>query len=300
MSYRRHGFTLIELLVVIAIIGILVALLLPAVQAAREAARRMSCSNNMKQIGLAMHMYHDTFKQLPVGWHGYDPATGKPHWFGLPGWAWGASILPYLEQSNVSAQLVHFTLPVTDPVNARARTLKLSVYRCPSAPGKATFLLPGGGIFVGPGSFQPVEIARSNYIGVFGTRELEEVCPGTDCEGLGTFFLNRGVEFGEIRDGLSQTFIVGERNSKFAPSTWVGMVTGGAHAPARVVGIATFPPNSEATPEHYFHNFSSFHPAGTHFLLADGAVRLISESIDMQLFRSLCTRSRGDIIKDQF
>lgn len=300
MFQRRHAFTLIELLVVIAIIGILVALLLPAVQAAREAARRMSCGNNMKQIGLAMHMYHDTFKQLPAGWRGYDPATGKPHWFGLPGWAWGASILPYLEQSNVSDQLVHFALPVADPENERARTLKLPVFRCPSDPGKATFLLEGGGLFVGPGSFQPLEMARSNYIGVFGTQELHDVCPDASCEGDGTLFLNRGVEFGEIRDGLSQTFIVGERNSKFAPSTWVGVVTGGAHSPARVVGIATYPPNSEETPEHYFHNFSSFHPSGTHFLLADGAVRLISESIDMQLFRSLCTRSRADIISDDF
>ena len=87
MCTQRNGFTLVELLVVIAIIGILIALLLPAIQAAREAARRATCTNNLKQTGLALHMHHDTYHRLPPGWKAYDPNTRKPHWFGEPGWA---------------------------------------------------------------------------------------------------------------------------------------------------------------------------------------------------------------------
>ena len=299
MATRCRGFTLVEVLVVIAIIGILVALLLPAVQAAREAARRMSCSNNLKQIGLGLHMYHDTFGQLPAGWRAYDPTTGQPHWWGEPGWAWGTAILPYMEQTAVYQNLVHFELPITDPVNSELRTLPLTVYRCPSDVGPRTFVLQGGGFYLGSdGAYQPVELATGNYVAVFGTVDLHEVCSGSSCEGNGTFFLNGGVRFADISDGLSQTFIVGERSSKLAPSTWVGMVTGGQHAPARIVGVATYPPNSEDHPVHYFHNFSSFHSSGTHFLLGDGSVRLIPETIEEQTYHALCTRDWGDIIKE--
>ncbi len=300
MTRSHKAFTLIELLVVIAIIGILVALLLPAVQAAREAARRMSCSNNMKQIGIALQMYHDAFRQLPAGWRGNDPATGQPHWFGLPGWGWGSAILPFLEQENVSDGLVHSERPITDPVNTAARTVHLPIYRCPSDIGDETFVLPGGGIFVGPGSFQPLELATGNYVGVFGTVDLHHVCMSGKCEGNGTFFLNRGLNFSEIKDGLSNTMIVGERSSKLAYSTWVGVVTGGQHGPARVVGVAESPPNSKASPEQYFHNFSSWHPTGTHFLSADGSVHLVSETINMQVYHALCTRKGHDIITEAY
>ncbi|MBN1590116.1 MAG: DUF1559 domain-containing protein [Pirellulales bacterium] len=295
------GFTLVELLVVIAIIGVLVALLLPAVQAARAAARRVSCANNMKQIGLGLHLYHDTFQRLPAGWKGYDPSTGQPHWFGQPGWAWSASILHYMEQQAVYDDLVHLDLPITDSSNAQARVLPISTFLCPSDPGERTFVLSGGGIYVGSGSFSPVELARNNYLGVFGTLDLHVVCAGGgDCVGNGSFFLNEGVTNRDIRDGLSQTFLVGERSSKWAPSTWVGMVSGGSHAPARVVGVGLFPPNSELEEEQYSHNFSSFHPTGVHFLTADGAVHLISDEIDQTVYQAFCTRAGGEIVSDFF
>ncbi len=138
---QRKAFTLIELLVVIAIIGILVALLLPAVQAAREAARRMSCSNNMRQIGIALHMYHDTFHQLPAGWRGYDLATGQPYWLGEPGWGWCAAILPYMEQLNLYEGLIQFELPIAHPLNEQARLTYLPTLRCPSDIGDPMFLV---------------------------------------------------------------------------------------------------------------------------------------------------------------
>jgi len=149
MFARRNSFTLVELLVVITIIGILIALLLPAVQAAREASRRCSCCNNIRQIGMALHMYHDTWKTLPAGWSGYDPSTDQPHWFGLPGWGWAAKILPYMEQGNVYNSIVHFDLPITDPANAKARVFPIHIFSCPSDLGEKTFMLEGGGPYVG-------------------------------------------------------------------------------------------------------------------------------------------------------
>jgi prepilin-type N-terminal cleavage/methylation domain-containing protein len=298
MRTRRKGFTLVELLVVIAIIGILIALLLPAVQAAREAARRASCSNNLKQIGLGLHMYHDTHQRLPPGWWGWDPATGQPHWFGLPGWAWSASILPYMEQTAVYESLVHFDLPITDPANDPARVLGIGIYRCPSDSGPDRFDLPNGAPCVGtPPSF-PVALATNNYLGVFGTVDFHHVCPNADCEGDGVFFLNEGVRFRDVRDGLSQTLAVGERSSELAPSTWVGVVTCGHHAPARVCGVASYPPNSQQQPAHYLHNFSSRHPSGTQFLAADGSAKLLAETIDTATYHALCTRDAGDIVGD--
>jgi len=297
------GFTLVELLVVIAIIGILIALLLPAVQAAREAARRASCSNNLKQIGLACHMYQDTWKVLPAGWFGYNPSNGQPHWFGLPGWGWAARILPYMEQGNVYKNLVHFELPITHPTNAEAKVFPIATFRCPSDIGGKTFQLAKGAkapCLDSTAGF-PVELATGNYIGMFGTLDLHDLCApaGSRCEGDGTFFLNRGVGFQEITDGLSQTIIVGERSSKIAPSTWVGVVTCGEHSPARVVGMATAPPNS-LQGEDPFHNFSSFHPGGVHFLLGDGSVRFFSENIELKVFQALTTRSGGEAVNNNY
>jgi hypothetical protein len=139
-------------------------------------------------------------------------------------------------------------------------------------------------------------LSTNNYLGVFGTVDFHHVCPGTACEGNGVFFLNRGVRFAEIRDGLSNTLAVGERSSELAPSTWVGLVTCGQHAPARVCGVSTYPPNADDQPVQYFHNFSSRHPSGTQFLAADGSVKLVAETIDEATYHALSTRSKGDIV----
>jgi prepilin-type processing-associated H-X9-DG protein len=116
------------------------------------------------------------------------------------------------------------------------------------------------------------------------------------CAGDGTFMLNRQFRFADIRDGLSMTLIVGERNSGHAPSTWLGVVSGVQHGVARVAGVAPFPPNSTVEPSHYFHNFSSFHPTGTNFLAADGSVRLIAETIETSVYHALATRAGGEVI----
>jgi len=300
MFTRRSGFTLVELLVVIAIIGILIALLLPAVQAAREAARRASCSNNLKQIGLGLHMYHDTNRCLPPGWIAFDPSSGEPHWFGEPGWGWGARILPFMEQTSVYKKLIHFELPITDALNEEARLTELAIFRCPSDAGEATFKLEGGGLYVGSGSFSEVELAVGNYLGVFGTLDFHEICPSGDCDGGGTLVFQKALRFRDMSDGLSQTFVVGERSRKLAPGTWVGLVTGGLHAPARITGVATYPPNSEQEEAHYYHNFSSRHPSGTHFLSGDGSVKLIPETINAEIYQALCTRGGSEVVSGEW
>ncbi len=297
MVRNRRGFTLVELLVVIAIIGILVGLLLPAVQAAREAARRMSCGNNMKQIGLALHLYHDTFLCFPAGWRGYDPDTGRDDWLGEPGWGWCAAILPYVEQKSLAESMIRYELPIYYAVNQAAREQVLPVFRCPSDIGDPRFALEGAGGHAS-GAVFPMLMATANYVGVFGTADMHDVCHDGPCVGDGTFFLNRCLRLADIRDGLSQTLVVGERTSKLSYSTWVGAVAGSEHGPARVVGIGCFPPNSEETYEHYVHNFSSLHPSGTHFVLGDGSVHMIIETIDRSLYLSLCTRAGHEPIAD--
>jgi prepilin-type N-terminal cleavage/methylation domain-containing protein len=296
LPFDKKGFTLVELLVVIAIIGTLIALLLPAVQAARESARRASCSNNLKQIGLALHLYHDTYRQLPAGWTATHPITGQPYFLGKPGWGWAASILPFLEQEAVVENLVHFELPITDPANAQARVTPIQTYRCPTDVGEKTFNLEPGPMpqpDYDPG-FTATEIATTNYIGVFGTIRMWVVCgSGGDCVGNGSVVFQRGFRFADIQDGLSQTFLVGERSSQISSSTWLGVLAGGDHAPGRVVGVAITPPNSEHSA---FCNFSSFHPAGTNFLAADGSAKMVPETIDMSVYHALCTRAEGDMV----
>jgi len=296
-SYVAGGFTLVELLVVIAIIGILIALLLPAVQAARESARRMSCTNNLKQIGLALHLYHDVYRRLPPGWSATHPNSGEPYYLGKPGWAWSVSILPFLEQRSLH-ESIRLDLPITDPANTQVRVTPLAVYRCPTDTGNSTFILE-------PGAkpkpdydpdFSATELATSNFIGVFGTIRMFDVCSGGgNCVGNGSVVFQRGFRFADISDGLSNTYIVGERSSEISASTWLGVLAGGDHAPGRVVGVAVTPPNSG---EKAFCNFSSRHPAGTNFLAGDGSVKLAPETINMAVYHALCTRDAGDLVQN--
>jgi len=289
MSARRTAFTLVELLVVIAIIGILIGLLLPAIQAVREAARRMACTNNLKQIGLALHQHHDAFGRLPAGWVGYDPKTRGPLPRGEPGWAWTSRILPFMEQTVVYEKLIHARLPVTDDKNQQARETVLALFRCPSDIGPDLSDLAGCGF----------QVATSNYVGVFGTEDVCDTCEqaaaaGKQCTGSGTFFHNQAIRFRDITAGLSATFVAGERSTRDGySSTWVGVFPNAQHAPARVVGESRSLPN-EMTDEP--HNFSSFHGACTNFLLGDGAVRTVADSIDEDTYHGLCTRASGDSV----
>jgi prepilin-type N-terminal cleavage/methylation domain-containing protein len=289
MSTPRKAFTLVELLVVIAIIGILVALLLPAVQAAREAARASQCKNNLRQLGLALHQYHDTMKQVPAGWIADAPE-------GVPGWGWASHLLPHLEQTNVE-QLIARQLPIADPANQQARETVLRILLCPSDGFEDVFMLGGGGghdheddgdhdhsVDEGTPLFR---IARSNYIGMFGTIEIEDSPSKSD----GMFFHNSAIKFANVKDGLSNTLAIGERSSKLGGSVWAGVV-GEANEPmARIVGVADHTPNHR---DRHFDDFSSDHPSGVHFLVGDGSVTRINDTIDLAVYQALCTIRKGE------
>jgi len=288
-SRPLHGFTLVELLVVIAIIGILVALLLPAVQAAREAARRSQCSNNLKQCGLALQLYHNANRSLPPGWIAYEPVTGELDPEGERGWGWAARLLPYLEQANVFEVLVHVDLPIGDPANQLARRTVLPIYRCPSD-------FPESEIWEMEGEDEielDLEVALSNYVGVFGTDDIEDDPDNGD----GSFFHNSATSFRKITDGLSNTLLVGERSSQLGNSTWVGMVPEAEEAMDRILGVCNVQPNSvEQQEEGEIDGFSSLHPSATLFLRADGSVFLMQEAIDLESYRALATIDAGEAI----
>lgn len=165
----RTAFTIIELIVVIGIISILMALLLPAVQSAREAARRISCGNNLRQIGIALHQYHDSLRGLPAGWIGDQPE-------GEPGWGWAALLLPYMERSNVQ-QLVDFSKHIDDPQNAAARIQRISSYLCPSdnAIVRPLFMLEDDPDRNDPHDHKhlPILISSTNYVGMYGSPSIE-------------------------------------------------------------------------------------------------------------------------------
>lgn len=295
------GFTLVELLVVIAIIGLLIGLLLPAVQAAREAARRAECSNNLKQIGLAIQMYYDTNRRLPAGWTAYTADGRQPQVNGQPGWAWGAVILPYLEQMNLYQGGIVLKAPIYDPVNEKAIQTFLTIYRCPSDLSQdrvfeAHKLHEGHDHDQGHAGdeYDELLLARSNYVGSFGTTDIhvcEDTPPGGSCKGDGVLFHNSYLDYSAISDGLSQTFLVGERTVALGYATWTGVLPGDACAPAAVLASAESPPNLRKA---HAHNFSSQHPQGANFLLCDGSVHMISQTIDLNVFRALATRSGNE------
>lgn len=299
-----RGFTLIELLVVIAIIAVLVALLLPAVQQAREAARRSSCKNNLKQIGLALHNYHDTHGAFPPGWIGVEQtAPFRPDVEGPSGMSWHVMILPFMDQAPLYNQL-NFSQPVIQTVpnqNSILFNTTITGYRCPSDPGPERWDIEEEG---SPGTPLQTNMPTANYPGVFGTTEIhdcETVGLGNNCWGNGVFGHNTAYKMRDLIDGTSNTFLVGERASRLnVPvgepahlSTWAGVIPEGEEAFARILGGTDHPPND---PAGHLEDFSSFHEGGAQFLLGDGRVRFVSENIDGGVYQGLATRQGGEVV----
>lgn len=307
MPTRRYAFSLVELLVVIALIGVLVALLLPAVQAAREAARRSQCTNHLKQIGLALHHHHNARRVLPSGWTAFSPGTQLPDPNGKPGWGWAAALLPFLEESSTALR-IDPRVDILDARHASTRVASLPVLLCPSESRESVFSLPNE-------SGTPIcLLARANYVGNFGTGEIADA---PSC-GNGTFFHNSRVRFRDITDGLSHTLLIGERSGLHGESTWVGVIAGAEEAMARVVGASDHTPNQihdlaghhdhddnhesgDADHDHHDHldDFGSDHTGITLFTRADGSVDTISDDIDLSTFKALCTRAGNEIVQSK-
>lgn len=314
---RNRGFTLIELLVSISIIAVLIALLLPAVQQAREAARRTHCRNNLKQLGLALHTYHEMNSVFPPGWV-YDAQrdiTNAP----TNCWGWGTFILPQLDQSNLYNQLNFRTgffggLDATGANSSSGfsgpESTPLPLFRCPSDTGSEQ-------VVSGNSSVPPVMTygGRSNYPGVNGGLLLD-LPPITAQGGIFGENSNRGLR--DMTDGSSNCFIVGERawiefnGSGVGTSTlWAGtrsgtpgseMANGVALAVGECIVPLNTPPASISIPigagisDASWHGFSSRHAQGAYFVMGDGSVHFIAKQIEYRTYGRLASISDGQVL----
>jgi len=321
MSKVRRGFTLIELLVVIAIVAVLIALLLPAVQAAREAARRAQCVNNLKQMGLALHSYHEAVLAFPPGYiaasNFIDGETDTS-----PGWSWASMILPQLDQSPLYSS-INVGLPVQAPANTTAGQTSLSVFLCPSdqIPGRTFAVTDGFGNAV-------AIVAPSSYADCTGS-DAADVALGLNNDGLGNglFYRNSATRIAAITDGTSQTVMLLERAWGDSEGTWTGAIVGGyilrgPFNPCPGAAAATYLApclvqahchmiNTNSDSDSGLDDPSSFHPGGANILFADGSVhflRSITSDAGVNpdgstrytrsslIFQALGTRAGGEIV----
>jgi prepilin-type N-terminal cleavage/methylation domain-containing protein/prepilin-type processing-associated H-X9-DG protein len=296
---RSRGFTLIELLVVIAIIAILIALLLPAVQQAREAARRTQCKNNLHQIGIALHNYHDTFRIFPPG----EVMSSK--WSQVDGtqWGWAVMLLPHLDQAPMYNQLQPGTLSLRDamldPVRLNSLQLPLEAMLCPSDPSQQLNndrrLMAGQTL---------VPLSTANYVAAHG------VCAWNifSTRKKGVFAHNYGARIRDLTDGTSNTIMAGERATniqvqtttvKAAAALWAGNNTlldieFSPVLPSQlsdcVMALGYAPINTATGPlAGPMHQYSSQHEGGAHFLFGDGSVQFLSENMHSHIGPSPAT-----------
>ena len=288
----RAAFTLIELLVVIALIGILIALLLPAVQAAREAGRRTECSNNLKQIGLAVHTYHDTYFRLPPAWT--NPTLANESAF--------THILPYLEKAS-AYDLYDFAKGNSDPANAKVVAQRINEFLCPSCNFLRQVPIPGcDANNRAPGSYA--------------------MCTGSDDPWASAVPHNGAIvyykpddprstitRFASILDGTANTLLAGEshwgfNDYLFTSGPCLGQVRGGFTYWSSPYPLSTafttrgsFNPQSMAGVSARLANFRSSHPHGVNMALVDGSVRFFKEMISATVLDAMATRQGGEVVK---
>ena len=296
MKTRLHGFTLVELLVVIAFIAMLVTLLLPAVQAAREAARRAQCMNNLKQIGLAIQNFHSANNRIPKS-HNYEISPG------LSGRGWITVSLPFLEeQSRYDIMEPYFDgafaqgQGINHPDLANVVNQPIDIFRCPSAASK----------FTSTEQFQWVgrEIALTNYKGIIGNNKMGEAGVGTpdchrgpDCNGLfWRFSFLKTIRFKNVIDGLTKTFLAGEDLPRYNRHSGLYHGNGDYSSTHFPLNVKPNPPESIASNWPLSITFRSDHPGGGYFAFLDGSAAFINDSIDFDVYRFLSTRNGEELV----
>lgn len=325
---RRRGFTLVELLVVIAIIGVLVALLLPAVQAAREAARRMSCGNNMKQLGLALHNFENTYKYVPAYAQDFVvPPAGNPYGGQDQGHSTLSLLMPFLEQQSL-ADMVDTQRSVIDPVNMPPPygtnplvATEVKVFQCPSTPGGHSN--DYGPYFASEGlALGALLLPRTDYSPIRGVHSWLQLCTnGTTPEGmqdrgmLGTNDrkLKQRVQFAQVTDGLSNTICFGEIAGRqdvyfkrvklqgdFTTSP-PGLTLNSAYMDynnaRQIRGYSTVTPTAQGCSSINTLNIDglyAFHPGGVQACRGDGSVFFLSQGVSPSILAALITRDGGE------
>jgi prepilin-type N-terminal cleavage/methylation domain-containing protein len=305
---RQRAFTLVELLVVIAIIGILVSLMLPAVQQARMSALRLQSRNNLKQQGLAFQGYHDSHKHLPAGYE--TKPIGASGEDGPPGWGWGASLLPYLEETAL-AKRIRWQLPAWDPQNATATASRVSVFLNAAAPNLDGVMSVRNGA-----KNELCQWGQSHYVANVGQDEPWGYDPPLrdwKAHSTGPFYRNSRVKFSQISDGLSKTVFVGEHTS-VSDKTWVGVHPAAMSCPidanlypfsecdsaATLVLCHSGPAPDEPGIIHppgfpTCHVCQMYSPwDGGHVLMGDGSVHFITSDIDLKTWAALSSKNLGD------
>lgn len=307
---KRIAFTLIELLVVIAILAILIGLLLPAVQKVREAASRTQCVNNLHQIGLALHNYHDTARSLPPGYLATGPYVDGGN-DTTPGWGWATYLLPYLEEGNLSNQLI-----LSQPVpNFTGIQTMLKLYLCPSD------IYPGAPFALSNSLGATVAVAAPcSYAACCGGDESDTAA----LMGKGVFYRNSQTRLTDITDGTSQTILIGDRACANALGIWAGAINGGImrrgplnvnpgtsteKAPCLVLAHCHLN-NTAGDPDGGLDDFGSKHIGGANFLFGDGSVHFIrsiprdnpdgSYSQGSLILQALGTRANGEVIPGEW
>jgi prepilin-type N-terminal cleavage/methylation domain-containing protein/prepilin-type processing-associated H-X9-DG protein len=295
-----RGFTLIELLVVITVIGILTALLLPAVQAARDSARRLQCGNNLKQVGLALANHHAQHKSLPPGYVSEVSSTGAETG---PGWGWMAHLLPCMEQAPLASS-IDFRQPIESPINQAPREQLIPSLLCPAN----EISRPTWPAEVRDASGNPMseicQVAFCAYMGNYGSTD-------TTFPSDGLFYRNSKIRFQDISDGTSKTFAAGEKAYKLGDGTWVGAVTGASMYPSKYdkkyaaphlkpssamvlshVGRGNTPNNGYSEINQYW----GLHGDGANFVFADGHVMFLPATINYSIYKSMATRAGSEVV----
>lgn len=299
----RGAFTIVETTIVVGIMALLVALILPAIQKAREAARRAQCQCHLKQLALALQNYNSAWSVFPPGYVSeMRPVADGPGEIEIGrGWAWAPLVLPFLEDATLY-NAINFDRPIASSESWTVRTAALGFFVCPSEGRR------------GPANFHatsvsglPADLAPTSYVGCGGTI----VDPPAD-GGDGVFGRNVARKLGDVTDGTSNTILLGERSRDLADASWIGVIPGAVHAtepswPVRSSGhscamVLGFTDPSHASPRGLnsmqagHAAFRGPHPGGANFAMVDGSVRLLKDSLEPARFCALATHAGGEVI----